>query len=89
MIAHERFQGNLRLQVPGKVFRELGPTVSDFDNKGDHNLRTLCFQVMVSGLFASRATTMPSGTMIFRESSNTAVSNMSSSSSVKQGKIYW
>ena len=28
MIAHERFEGNLRLQVPGKVFRESGPSIS-------------------------------------------------------------
>ena len=27
MIAHERFEGNLRLQVPGKVFSESGPTI--------------------------------------------------------------
>ena len=26
MIAHERFEGNLHLQVPGIVFRESGPT---------------------------------------------------------------
>ena len=28
MIAHERFEGNLRLQVPGKVSSELEPTVT-------------------------------------------------------------
>ena len=27
MIAHERFEENLRLQVPGKVFRKSGPSI--------------------------------------------------------------
>ena len=27
MIAHERFEGNLRLQVPGKVSSESGPSI--------------------------------------------------------------
>ena len=30
MIAHKRFEENLHLQVPGKVFSESGPTVSLF-----------------------------------------------------------
>ena len=32
MIAHERFKGNLRLQVPGKVFRESGPNIEGHGN---------------------------------------------------------
>ena len=49
MIAHRRFKGNLRLQVPGKVFGESGQSVNSnsWENLTHYYLLTCCIVVNV------------------------------------------